>query len=1542
MGTSMIGMKNSIFSVLYMMVSETSTRPSQARRIFNFALFLIDASHVMGLIIFSTTLWPSFWRSFVTILTVDQYVIPSKNPNVFFALISILYCTVAFVVGLFMYTQSLLKSSDVRQVWPLRIMRLITHILTTAFFIPSVSLLLSSFSCDKLRTKYGMEEEFCWGGTHTMIMGTSTVAILLFLPITFTMSLTIVDTSPVSNNLYSKPDGAIDFLNTILRLVMVWIDLGLHGRYPKLHVALYIPMLAYMSFFIVRHLPYFHPLMNQLRLGAYATTTFWAVGTYFINYMSSDIGPRVAFTWTWMAMTVPILFATGVLLRRKYAAILEKMQAFRTAVKVSRKMRRMKESASQPDSVDDELAAADLAAIRGGEFEDNQHTNTEKKQKKRNSDHTHSNTKQDQYETWVASLKDQGLALDEVSHTVIPNFDYQSMEDVELYTRVLMAHSGSIYKTSRDGQITYARDAIRACRAVYEDGLIVFEQHGELNLRFGTFISTYCTDKLEALMRTRRAESYENKSLPLQFLTFARIQDFEKYQRASTLKKGLDSIALIELKKLQQSAAHAHVNALQHLAQFWKMLEKSSGAPSVSAISERINVIVSWKHRAEKAYSSLLTKFPNSIAVLRAYANYLRDVKDDEAGARIISARVVDLSKIEKSESEMGSIAKSSDTSAASSPGAVDVHMFKNEGEKRIVRMNRHVKAFILVIAIVMSSTFAYLYIGFEDLNTGIVMLNNAGLRRATTLMCAYGVRSVLIGQKSNDSALVISGQNQILGASSTLSRVHHELYLSPHNPSKVSDYNEANILSEVNPFKNPVTNEITLTTENINLWDFGNSYVQQSRLLATSSQDGEMGEVEGNLQYLYTVKNFQSLLEGYDHAVILLELAIHDLAELWTTVMISSTTLILLLICVMILFVFRPGITAVHSNIKGVVTIASCIPKHDLHTLRRQFQMRFRRALNDDTIERLVAQKEAEDEGDNFSDNESTAPGRRQKIDTESIRLFQIPTGRHSGESIVASPPPVLAASPPSSLYGKETYPRRSVSPAGHRRVLSLRRGKNNFSRSPSAPSSPSPRSPKISLPLIQYDTSSMVESKDNDGLDAESSCSTPGKHRRQVSFSEASCTLSNLENHAMEEKEKPMRNFVSQTAQQLGGVDDSETEDEVESSMNGSGTGSERLSNHNMSNLDFKFDNDEVCNDEEEDMDMDRISDQKAMNEAKKELERANATSKPKEVDDRIKLDEGKQNQEKDKEYTRRLKVIEIQTYGVFFLVFCLSLSFSLYGILSVNDNKYLGADLNNSGRRRMVSVYDSFITRECYVNDEAVFSTEECIPKARAVNQYLADIHNGIKHGNSSMRLKGSDGRYGPQDYWMYSQPCLKPPGTSCPDERPELPFHKEAVSRGLDSLATFYMQEVSTSLFKIEAMNKAVDAVEGRYDMSEYYEDRDFKFVDVIFTADLASGFGHSVALFEEETNHRFGTSREVEVIIFSVNIVLLLVMYILLLQPLIHQLRNQSRMTLHLLQIIPLDVLMEHASLRQYLVASEKDSLVSIAIDMERTEEPDSN
>jgi len=61
-----------------------------------------------------------------------------------------------------------------------------------------------------------------------------------------------------------------------------------------------------------------------------------------------------------------------------------------------------------------------------------------------------------------------------------------------------------------------------------------------------------------------------------------------------------------------------------------------------------------------------------------------------------------------------------------------------------------------------------------------------------------------------------------------------------------------------------------------------------------------------------------------------------------------------------------------------------------------------------------------------------------------------------------------------------------------------------------------------------------------------------------------------------------------------------------------------------------------------------------------------------------------------------------------------------------------------------------------------------------------------------------------------------------------------------------------------------------------------------------------------------------------------------------LQPLIHQLRNQSRMTLHLLQIIPLDVLMEHASLRQYLVASEKDSLVSIAIDMERTEEPDSN
>ena len=519
--------------------------------------------------------------------------------------------------------------------------------------------------------------------------------------------------------------------------------------------------------------------------------------------------------------------------------------------------------------------------------------------------------------------------------TVMPTFNYNSPAEVELLCRLLMIDSLSHSTRERNGSIVFDKLAVLTCRLIFEDALVVFHNPSSLNLFYATFISEFCEVKIEALARVKRAQTCDGIGIVLQFMTYARSQDYEKFQRASALGKGLDSIALIELKKLQQAAAFAHINALQHITGLWKYLEKT-GSPSVSAISEKVELIVLWKKRGQKAYSSLMEKDPNSVEVIQAYASFLRDVADDESGARFALSRARQLKKENGrgDESEYaGSVGMSSNSSFSSAAAASNQPTFRNEGEKKVNRMNRHVRLFLLTVAVVMAATFTYLHLSFSDMRSGIVMLNNAGIRRATTLMCGYGTRSMLIGERAGEADLIATGRSQILGASATLQEFHRDLHLHQSLPQSVMDYQNENSLSLYFPLIDPITKEVSYEVRKTNVWDFGNTFIHNSRILASSeeewgSQSDSQSDLGLNTQYLFVTKNMKSLLGGYDYEVDLLEEDIHTIATVWTIVMLTSTGVVTSLLLCLVLFVFRPGIKYVQSSIEGVVTIATCIDK--------------------------------------------------------------------------------------------------------------------------------------------------------------------------------------------------------------------------------------------------------------------------------------------------------------------------------------------------------------------------------------------------------------------------------------------------------------------------------------------------------------------------------------------------------------------------------------------------------------------------------------
>lgn len=73
---------------------------------------------------------------------------------------------------------------------------------------------------------------------------------------------------------------------------------------------------------------------------------------------------------------------------------------------------------------------------------------------------------------------------------------------------------------------------------------------------------------------------------------------------------------------------------------FWKALSKEE---NLSTLSDVVAVIEKNEKRAETIYSSLFAKFPKVPRVLRAYGNFLEEIKNDTSKAQAMFRRADDI-----------------------------------------------------------------------------------------------------------------------------------------------------------------------------------------------------------------------------------------------------------------------------------------------------------------------------------------------------------------------------------------------------------------------------------------------------------------------------------------------------------------------------------------------------------------------------------------------------------------------------------------------------------------------------------------------------------------------------------------------------------------------------------------------------------------------------------------------------------------------------------------------------------------------------------
>lgn len=116
------------------------------------------------------------------------------------------------------------------------------------------------------------------------------------------------------------------------------------------------------------------------------------------------------------------------------------------------------------------------------------------------------------------------------------------------------------------------------------------------------------------------------------FTIFSLHKTWEQQRESQILgSSDVNIIGMIELKRFSRVAAVHHKAALRKLHQFWSHAYRGRRRLPIDDLLRRLADIVRSRDQADLAYKRLLGKFPKAKNLIRQYAAFLGDVKNDRA-----------------------------------------------------------------------------------------------------------------------------------------------------------------------------------------------------------------------------------------------------------------------------------------------------------------------------------------------------------------------------------------------------------------------------------------------------------------------------------------------------------------------------------------------------------------------------------------------------------------------------------------------------------------------------------------------------------------------------------------------------------------------------------------------------------------------------------------------------------------------------------------------------------------------------------------------
>ncbi|KAJ3158792.1 hypothetical protein HDU86_002475 [Geranomyces michiganensis] len=528
----------------------------------------------------------------------------AAKPTTHSAALALFY--IAFVVS---FTSLLLtivvgmsmKGSQMKVVWPLQVLRLLTTLISTVLLIPMMEIFLTAISCHETETdiiwlKENPSKCFTKELMPQFILGIAGVLYLIIqAPLMASVFFTI---HPGNKDPHSKTTGRIDAVYNVFRLVLA-ILLGLLEHKPAILLVCLVLFSGAQQYLLTRYQPFFVGRMNDMRSGIFCASLVSGLQALIVNGSARTDSPA---PFAVMCILLVPSFLVGFFVCRKARE--------RIAQGVYRRLRerKMQETANKLNGIS---APRSTAVSRSTSFRKVRSASIRQGSEGSGPSGDALDLEGNMMEHMDSIVK---------KHMVEPVSVFGDVADVELACRFL--------------QHNIDTEARYLANTIFSAGLEQFPRSASLHLLRAHYIATYQLSSFDEIWHALEQAKALKPPYDTRFSIFFEECAVEQERRKEDLlASSLNVAGYAEFNHMEADAQRYHLQTLIAIKALWQYMKNEK--QSYGSLPYLLEQVGSNKAMAIRLYKKILSKYPRAEEIENDEARYgslAAAARDEESG----------------------------------------------------------------------------------------------------------------------------------------------------------------------------------------------------------------------------------------------------------------------------------------------------------------------------------------------------------------------------------------------------------------------------------------------------------------------------------------------------------------------------------------------------------------------------------------------------------------------------------------------------------------------------------------------------------------------------------------------------------------------------------------------------------------------------------------------------------------------------------------------------------------------------------------------